>query len=322
MTGIASLAFSAAMLVLAANRPNQSDSREEVARAFFAAAKYQEAIDIYSQLFARYLHPDYIYNIGRCYQNMGDPDKALQSFHEFSRKSKHLDSSLRQELDGHIKEMEALKAQRELVGSKLGAAGAGESTAQSSPRAVAPHDDDRPLAKPGAAKPELSPSEAADGFLAHVREAPEKFWRERALVVEQDKLDKTVALVNKAKASDRRLAEYQFYLATQYAGRHFTLRLRELQIGAQHGQESHKVTSGERKLGPEISSTFTSAVEYYLAASKKKDFAKMDEALMGLAILLQANNMEPRARNVLLQLLRNFPDSKLSAAIRAASRAE
>ena len=28
-------------------------------------------------------------------------------------------------------------------------------------------------------------------------------------------------------------------------------------------------TSGERKLGPEISSTFASAVEYYLAASKK-----------------------------------------------------
>ena len=308
MTGIASLAFAATMAVLAANRPNLSDSREEVARAFFAAAKYQEAIDIYSQLFARYLHPDYIYNIGRCYQNLGDPDKALQSFQEFSRKSKHMDPSLRKELDGHIKEMEALRAQRELVSSKLGAA--------------APQDEARPAAKPGVPTSEPSPSDAVDAFLARVREAPEKLWRERALEVDESKLDKTVALLKKAKPNDPRLAEYQLYLATQVAGRHFTLRLRELQTGAEGGQESHKVTSGERKLGPEISSTFSTAVEYYLAATKKKDFGKMDEVLMGLAILLQANNMEPRARNVLLQLLHNYPESKPSLSIRQALRGE
>jgi tetratricopeptide (TPR) repeat protein len=308
MTGIASLAFAATMAVLAANRPNLSDSREEVARAFFAAAKYQEAIDIYSQLFARYLHPDYIYNIGRCYQNLGDPDKALQSFQEFSRKSKHMDPSLRKELDGHIKEMEALRAQRELVSSKLGAA--------------APQDEARPAAKPGVPTSEPSPSDAVDAFLARVREAPEKLWRERALEVDESKLDKTVALLKKAKPNDPRLAEYQLYLATQVAGRHFTLRLRELQTGAEGGQESHKVTSGERKLGPEISSTFSTAVEYYLAATKKKDFGKMDEVLMGLAILLQANNMEPRARNVLLQLLHNYPESKASLSIRQALRGE
>ena len=80
------------------------------------------------------------------------------------------------------------------------------------------------------------------------------------------------------------------------------------------------MTSGERKLGPEISSTFSTAVEYYLAASKKKDFGKMDEVLIGLAVLLQANNMEPRARNVLLQLLRNYPDSKPSLSIRQMAR--
>ena len=207
MTGIASLAFAGAMLVLAANRPSMSDSREEVARTFFAAAKYEEAIEIYSQLFARYLHPDYIYNIGRCYQNMGDPDKALQSFQEFSRKSKHLDASLRKELDGHIKEMQALKAQRELVSDKLGAAGAVEST-KSPPGAgpaaagsastdkrtspAAARGEGKPGAKPGDAKPEPSPSEAVDAFLAHVREAPERFWRERALDVDENKLERTV----------------------------------------------------------------------------------------------------------------------------------
>jgi len=341
MTSISSLAFAVAISLLAANRPNMTDSREEVARAFFAAAKYQEAIDIYSQLFAHYLHPDYIYNIGRCYQNMGDPEKALQSFHEFSRKAKHLDPDLRKELEGHIKEMEALKAQRELVSNKLGAAGAEKSPetpanptpgpaekksadkrAKGSAPSSAAKGDGPPAAASGSGQAKSSPNEAIDAYLARLRAAPEKFWRERALEVDENKLAKTVGLVKNAKPTDPRLADYLFYIATQYAGKHFTLRLRELQTGLQGGVDSHKVTSGERKLGPEISSTFTSAVEYYLGATKKKDFAKTDEALMGLAVLLQANNMEPRARNVLLQLLRNFPDSKQSEAIRSASHKE
>jgi hypothetical protein len=168
----------------------------------------------------------------------------------------------------------------------------------------------------GAAPSKQSPGEVIDAFLARLRAEPEKFWRTRAKEVDENKLAKTVGLVKNAKPTDTRLADYQFYIASQYAGKHFTLRLRELQTDVQGGQDSHKVTSGERKLGPEISSTFTSAVEYYLGATKKKDFAKTDEALLGLAILLQANNMEPRARNVLLQLLRNFPDSKQSGLVR------
>jgi tetratricopeptide (TPR) repeat protein len=341
MTSLSSLAFSAVMFVLAANHPNMSDSREEVARAFFAAAKYQEAIDIYSQLFARYLHPDYIYNIGRCYQNMGDPDRALQSFHEFSRKAKHLDPALRKELDGHIQEMEALKTQREIVSSKLGDAGGIASLEPSSEPVPVPLDkgatdkrarahasvaaskgEGRPVASLGGAQSKPSPSEAIEAFLARLRAAPETFWRERALEVDENKLTKTVGIVHGAKPTDPRLADYQFYIASQYAGKHFSLRLQEVQAGAQGGQDSHKVTSGERRLGPEISSTFTTAVEYYLGVTKKKDFAKMDEALMGLAILLQANNMESRARNILLQLLRNFPESKQSELVRNASRAE
>src|SRR5512142_3021002 len=106
MTALASWAIKLSLILLTAGTGTKTDSREEAARGFFAAAKYQEAIDLYSQLFAKYLHPDYIYNIGRCYQNMGDPDKALQSFHEFERKAKNLPPDMRKELAAHIKEME------------------------------------------------------------------------------------------------------------------------------------------------------------------------------------------------------------------------
>lgn len=106
-----------------------------------------------------------------------------------------------------------------------------------------------------------------------------------------------------ANPNDPRLAEYQLHLATQFAGKHFALRLQELRAGKENSTDSHKVATGERKLGPEISSTFANAADYYLAATKHKDFTKLDETLMGLAVLLQANNMESRAWSILLQLV-------------------
>jgi tetratricopeptide (TPR) repeat protein len=275
-------------------------------------------------LFAKYLHPDYIYNIGRCYQNMGDPDKALQSFHEYVRKAKHVDPELRKELDGHVKEMEALRAQRDSLTNKLAATDHDEPSEEPLANAKSP---DKPMklertakATPptGAHSKTDAPSDATvvDLFLAQMRATPEKFWRERALKVDEGKLAKTVGLVKNARPGDPRLADYNLHLATQYAGKHFSLRLQELESRSDKSQESHKVTTGERKLGPEISATFTSAAGYYVAASDHRDFAKMDEALLGLAVLLEANNMESRSRNVLQQLLRNFPQSKHSEAVR------
>jgi tetratricopeptide (TPR) repeat protein len=333
MTSLASWVIKLSLIVWAASAGPKTDSREEAARGFFAAAKYQEAIDLYSQLFAKYLHPDYIYNIGRCYQNMGDPDKALQSFHEFERKTKNLPPDMRKELAAHIKEMEALKAQRDALNGKLAA------TADDEPEERAPSPA-KPAEKPtrpavnsapekskavlpaqGKADP-LADTVIADRFLEQMRTSPEKFWRERALEVDEAKLAKTAGMVKNAKAGDPRLAEYNLHLATQFAGKHFSLRLRELESKSDSGRDSHKVTTGERKLGPEISATFSSAAGYYVAATDRKDFPKMDEALMGLAVLLEANNMESRARKLLLQLLRNFPQSKQSEAVKSAGQAQ
>ncbi len=322
MIGVSIWALRLSLIVLAAGHAAKTDAREDVARAFFAAAKYQEAIDIYSQLFAQYLHPDYIYNIGRCYQNMGDPDRALQSFREFSRKVEHLDPKMQKELNAHVKEMQALKAERAQLADKLVLADQDEATGPAARNEKSPEQPLPTEVKPGApkqaapasppmksGKDEPSGAEAADRFLAAMRANPERYWRERALKVDDAKLGKTASLVKGAKPNDPRLTDYQLFLATQYAGKHFTLRLQELESRSGAGQASHKVTTGERRLGPEISQTFTAAAGYYLAALQKKDFAKMGEALLGLAVLLEANNMESRARNVLLQLLRNHPQS-------------
>jgi len=88
------------------------DSREMQAREAFGAGRYQEALDLFVKLYAEKLHPNYLRNIGRCYQNLGDPDKAISSFREYLRKAKGLRADERAEVEGYIREMEDLKKQR------------------------------------------------------------------------------------------------------------------------------------------------------------------------------------------------------------------
>jgi hypothetical protein len=88
------------------------DNREMQAREAFAAGRYQEALDVFVKLYAEKLHPNYLRNIGRCYQNLGEPDKAISSFREYLRKAKGVTPEERAEIDGYIKEMEELKQQR------------------------------------------------------------------------------------------------------------------------------------------------------------------------------------------------------------------
>jgi tetratricopeptide (TPR) repeat protein len=89
------------------------DQRELRAREAYAVGRYQEALDLFGKLYAETLHPNYLRNIGRCYQNLGDPDRAVISFRDYLRKSKTLSADERIEIDGYIKEMEDLKAKRE-----------------------------------------------------------------------------------------------------------------------------------------------------------------------------------------------------------------
>jgi len=90
-----------------------ADSRELQGREAFAAGRFQEALDIFAKLYAGTLHPTYLRNIGRCYMNLSQPDKAITSFREYLRKARHVTKSERAEVEGYIKEMEALKRTQE-----------------------------------------------------------------------------------------------------------------------------------------------------------------------------------------------------------------
>jgi tetratricopeptide (TPR) repeat protein len=101
-------------LAWAATRASAAgDPRELKAREDFAAGRYQQALDLFAKLYAETLHPVYLRNIGRCYQNLGDADKALITFRDYLRKHKTITREERAEVDGFIADMEALKAQKQ-----------------------------------------------------------------------------------------------------------------------------------------------------------------------------------------------------------------
>jgi hypothetical protein len=109
------LVFVAALAigVGAARAAHAADTRELKAREDFAAGRYQQALDLFAKLYAETLHPVYLRNIGRCYQNLGDADKALISFRDYLRKHKTITAEERKEVEGFIAEMEDLKRRKE-----------------------------------------------------------------------------------------------------------------------------------------------------------------------------------------------------------------
>jgi tetratricopeptide (TPR) repeat protein len=101
-----------ALALLCARAGAATDPREIKAREDFVGGRYQEALDLFAKLYAETLHPNYLRNIGRCYQNLGEPERAISSFRDYLRKGKDISPAEHAEIDGYIAEMEALKRQR------------------------------------------------------------------------------------------------------------------------------------------------------------------------------------------------------------------
>ncbi|HTB58409.1 MAG TPA: tetratricopeptide repeat protein [Polyangia bacterium] len=101
-----------ALALLSVRARAATDPREIKAREDFVAGRYQEALDLFAKLYAETLHPNYLRNIGRCYQNLGEPDRAITNFRDYLRKGKDISPAEHTEIDGYIAEMEALKRQR------------------------------------------------------------------------------------------------------------------------------------------------------------------------------------------------------------------
>jgi hypothetical protein len=98
------------VMVLALAGAAQAGPKEEKkAIQSFAAGRYDQALEIYAKLYADTLNPVYLRNIGRCHQKLKQPEKAIESFRDYLQKGKNISPDEKAEIDGYIKEMEALR---------------------------------------------------------------------------------------------------------------------------------------------------------------------------------------------------------------------
>jgi hypothetical protein len=319
--------------------PAGKDPREQTARAFFAVGKYREAIDVFAQMYAEKPHANYIFNIGRCYQNLPDPDKAIASFRDYLRRAPKLSAAEKQEIDGYIREMEDLKKQRGAAATALADLLPKEAAAAETPKAPAPAGPPAAAPAPAAtgaagaaaataaapapaaeAQPAAKPADPASQQLAAWRGRSEALWQEQAARADDARLQKIEAMLGKAKADDPRLAEYQLFLGSLYAAKHFKTRLKAngaRKLDANGEAAAPAPDDDVKSLDAEANGAFLKAVSAYAAASKAKDFPRADEALYQLALILHANNMEARATSVLSRLVRTMPDSKFAKQVAA-----
>jgi tetratricopeptide (TPR) repeat protein len=131
-----------------ANANAAGDKREVDARADFAAGRYQEAIELFAQLYGETTDPVYLRNIGRCHQQLRQPQQAIDAFRTYlARAKKKISPEERAEIDGYIAEMERLQGAE----SAPGAAPAAAAAPAPVPAAPAP-------AAPTAAAPTAAPA--------------------------------------------------------------------------------------------------------------------------------------------------------------------
>jgi serine/threonine-protein kinase len=111
--GLFCVVFLACVMALPARAHAEKSEREVQARELFVLGKYAESLEIYAKLYAETAHPTYLRNVGRCYQNLGEADKAIASFREYLRQAKGLSSDERGVVEQYIREMQALKEKRQ-----------------------------------------------------------------------------------------------------------------------------------------------------------------------------------------------------------------
>ncbi len=92
-----------------ADAERAADHEDQKAVQAFAAGRYDEALELYAALYSNSFNPIYLRNIGRCYQKLKQPDKAIDKFRDYLEKAKKLTPDEKAQINGYIKEMEALR---------------------------------------------------------------------------------------------------------------------------------------------------------------------------------------------------------------------
>jgi hypothetical protein len=83
-----------------------TSAKEKEAKKACALGDYQKGAEILTDLLVETNDPTYIYNQGRCYQQNGRCEQAINRFREYLRKAKRLSASDRAETESQINDCE------------------------------------------------------------------------------------------------------------------------------------------------------------------------------------------------------------------------
>jgi hypothetical protein len=86
---------------------SEEDPRAVQARQACLTGQVERGIRLLADYLASTDDATAIYNMGRCYQQNGLPDKALLQFREYLRKAKDLPADEKKQVDDYIRELEA-----------------------------------------------------------------------------------------------------------------------------------------------------------------------------------------------------------------------
>jgi hypothetical protein len=105
---------------LTALQREDKERREKQSFAEFSAGRYQDAIKTLTQLYADYQEPAYHRHIGRSYEELGDPDRAIASYEEYLQKAKDGPLHDLAETQGRIQQLKERKKKRETAKDAAG----------------------------------------------------------------------------------------------------------------------------------------------------------------------------------------------------------
>ena len=92
--------------------PETRRQRDLMAYEAFLAKRYQESLELTAALYDDFPEPVYLRNLGRCHQRLEHPDAAIYYFSVYLNREKGLDPHQIGEIQGFIREMEALKTKQ------------------------------------------------------------------------------------------------------------------------------------------------------------------------------------------------------------------
>ena len=55
----------------------------EAAKKLYKSEKYSEALDLFMKAYSRYPKPEILYNIGKCYEKLGDYKNAIKFYEQY-----------------------------------------------------------------------------------------------------------------------------------------------------------------------------------------------------------------------------------------------